>query len=126
MRRIAKYVVAALLAVATPVFAGKAAATCSIYFQSTVYGSTPYLATTVAVSPFTVSCSPGVYSGTLTALNAGSMTLQLEKQVSGSWTVVQNSTYISYSGGAGTYRYTVRSLGNGPAQWSLNYKTPVQ
>lgn len=125
MRRFARLLVVLTMVAASPILAEKAAAACSLYLNASTSGTTPYLTTTVAVAPFTVSCSPGVYSGQLTRLNAASMILQLEKQVSGTWTVVQSGNYLSYSGTAGTYRYTVRSTGNGNAQWALDYKYPI-
>jgi len=71
------------------------AATCTIYYSGTVYGSTPVNTTTEAVAPFTVNCD-GAYSGSLTNLSSAWLTLQLEKLVNGAWTVV-SSGYISYS-----------------------------
>lgn len=99
------------------------AATCSTYSSSTVNGTTPINTTSVAVAPFTVNCT-GSYTGSLTNLSSAWLTLQLEKQVSGTWTVV-NSGYISYSGTPGTYRYTVKNNGNGNGTWSVKYNRPL-
>lgn len=98
------------------------AANCTIYYSSTVYGSTPVNTTTVATGPFTTNCT-GSFSGSLTNLSSAWLTLQLEKQVSGTWTVV-NSGYINYSGTPGTYRYTVKNTGNGNGSWQVTYNHP--
>lgn len=128
MNRRVRMSLAAMLALfSLLVMSERAAAACHIYFNNTTSGTTPYLTTTIVHGPFTVTaCSPGVYSGTLTKLNAASMILQLEKQVSGTWTIVSSGNFLSYSGTTGTYRYTVRSTGNGNAQWSVDYQYPVQ
>lgn len=99
------------------------AATCKTYISSTVPGSTPVNTTTVALGPFTVNCS-GSFGGSLTNTSRAWLTLQLEKEVNGVWTIV-NSGYIAYSGTPGTYRYTVYDMGNGNGTWILNYNYPV-
>lgn len=114
---------AIVLSVAVGCFpATSSAAACTIYTSSSVYGSTPYLTTTVANGPFTTNCT-GAFSGSLNNLSSAWLMLQLEKQVSGNWTVV-NSGYISYSGTPGTYRYTVKNSGNGNGSWNVTYNHP--
>lgn len=100
------------------------AATCKTNISSTVYGSTPYLTTTVVTGPFTINCN-GAFSGSLKNLSSAWLNLQLEKLQNGQWGVVSSGYYISYGGSPGTYRYSVRNNGNGNGSWSVTYNYPV-
>lgn len=122
LRRIALSTVtcAALLVSA----AGVAHAFCQFYIDSTYYGTTPGNSSSVAVGPFTTTCSPGVYSGRLTNLSGASLSVQLEKQSSGIWNVVHSGSPINYSGTAGTYRYVVINNSAGSGSWALDWKHP--
>lgn len=99
------------------------AASC-LYFSNSVYGGPTAVNTfNVAYGPYTSNCS-GVHTGTLSNQSSAWLQLHLEKLVSGIWKTVSNSTYTSYSGTPGTYRWTVWNTGNGTGYWKLDYNVP--
>jgi hypothetical protein len=100
------------------------AAACRTYISSSLTGTTPPQSTSVAVSPFTISCD-GSFSGSLTILDSNPRpTLQLETQRDdGIWEIV-DSGFIAYSGSPGTYRYTVKNESDASSMWSITYRKP--
>jgi|GEM_PF-6841005 len=98
------------------------AAACTVSVSNSVIGSVAPGGETVAAGPFAVNCD-GSFSGSMQNLSSASMILELQKYVGGAWVAVA-SGYISYSGTAGSYRYSVRHLSGGTGSFKVTYRVP--